>query len=65
MCFEFFSIILISYLFLYKLATYHWKGLEESYNFVVEALQSKLTCKSCSNKISNTFIPQENIPMAT
>lgn len=28
-------IIVISYLFLYKLATYHWKGLKENYNFVV------------------------------
>jgi len=29
------TITIISYLFLYKLVTYYWKGLEENYNFVV------------------------------
>jgi len=26
---------IIAYVFLYRGATYHWKGLKESYNFVV------------------------------
>jgi hypothetical protein len=25
----------------YKLVTYHWKGVEESYNFVVESISIK------------------------
>jgi hypothetical protein len=33
---NFFVITTISHLFLYKLAKYHWKGLEEGYNFVIE-----------------------------
>jgi len=33
---KFLAIIIISYLFLYRLVTYHSKVLEESYNFVVE-----------------------------
>jgi hypothetical protein len=28
------TIIVISFLFLYVIVTYHWKGFEESYNFV-------------------------------
>jgi hypothetical protein len=31
-------IIIISYLFLYRLTTYHWKALEENYNFVVQSM---------------------------
>jgi hypothetical protein len=30
-----FAIILISYLFLYRFLTYHWKGLEDSYNLII------------------------------
>jgi hypothetical protein len=37
-----FVITTISCLFLYRLATYHWKGIEEGYNFAV----------------GNTFVPQ-------
>jgi hypothetical protein len=40
------AIIIISYLFLYKLATYHWKCLEGNYNFIVG---------------SYTFAPQGNL----
>jgi hypothetical protein len=39
------AIIVISYLFLYRLVTYHWKGLEESYNFVVENILIKTQMK--------------------
>jgi hypothetical protein len=30
-----FAITTISCLFLYRLVNYHWKGLEEGYNFVI------------------------------
>jgi hypothetical protein len=33
---NFLAITFISCLSLYRLATYHWKGFEERYNFVVE-----------------------------
>ncbi len=36
------------------LARYHWKGLEESYNFVVEITLIKIHMqKLCSHKVSN------------
>jgi hypothetical protein len=62
-CFKFFlSIIVISYLFLYKLATYHWKGFEESYKFVNGSISIKTHIqKLCSYKVSNTFIHRENM----
>jgi hypothetical protein len=58
----FLLIIVISYLFLYKLATYHWKGLEESCNFVIESISIRIHMqKLCSYKVSNTHIHQENM----
>jgi hypothetical protein len=35
-CFEIFATMIISYSFLYRLATYHWKAFKEGYNFVFE-----------------------------
>jgi hypothetical protein len=40
-CYKYFTIIIISCSFLYRLATYHWKGFEESYNFVVGSISIK------------------------
>jgi hypothetical protein len=37
-----FAIIIIFYSFLCKLATYYWKGCEESYNFVVGSIPIKI-----------------------
>jgi hypothetical protein len=37
-----FAITNISCLFLYSFATYHWKGFEESYNFVVANILIKI-----------------------
>jgi uncharacterized membrane protein len=31
----FLTIIVISYIFLYRLVIYHWESLHENYNFVV------------------------------
>jgi hypothetical protein len=36
------TIGVISYLFLYMRMIYHWKGLEENYNFVVESISIKI-----------------------
>jgi hypothetical protein len=53
-----FAIIVISILFLYAIATYHWKSFEESYNFVSGNASIKIHMqKLCSNKILNTFVP--------
>jgi hypothetical protein len=40
-----FAIRTIPCLLLYKLVTYHWKGLEESYNFVVGSILIKFYMK--------------------
>jgi len=37
-----FAIIIISFLFLYSLVTYHWKGLKERYNFVIGNISIKI-----------------------
>ncbi len=39
------AIIIISYLFLYRLATYHRKALEENYNFVIESMSITIHMK--------------------
>jgi len=53
-----FAITVISFLFLYVIATYHWKGFEESYNFVGGNISIKIHMQTLwSNKILNTFIP--------
>ncbi len=39
------AITIISYLFLYKLVTYYWKGFEENYNFVVGSTSIKTHMK--------------------
>jgi hypothetical protein len=45
-------------LFLYMLATYHWKGFEKSYNFVFTCTSIKIHMKKlCSNKVSSTIAP--------
>jgi hypothetical protein len=43
---NFLAIIIISYLFLHMLVTYHWKYLNKSYNCVLEALQLEFKWKS-------------------
>ncbi len=42
--------------------TYHWKDLEESYNFVIESISIKAhTKKLSSHKVSNTItLPRNN-----
>jgi hypothetical protein len=40
-CSKFLGITIISYLFLYRFVTFHWKGLEENYNFVVQSISIK------------------------
>jgi hypothetical protein len=63
-----FAITTISCLFLYRLATYHWKGLEVGYNFVVGNTSIKIHMKKLwLNKISDTFVPQGTwlLPWAT
>jgi hypothetical protein len=58
-CSKFFSMIIISCSFLYRLVTYHWKGLEDNYNYVVEGISIKIHMqKLCSNKVLDTFVPQ-------
>jgi len=37
---------------LYKIVTYHWKGSNENYNFIVENISIKIHMK----KISNIFV---------
>jgi hypothetical protein len=39
---NFFAITTISYLFLYKLVTYPWKGLKKRYNFMVGNTSTKI-----------------------
>jgi hypothetical protein len=56
-----FAMIIISYLFLYRLANYYWKGLKENYNYVVRSIPIKTYMqKLCSHKFSNTFVPQKH-----
>jgi hypothetical protein len=56
---NFFAMIIISGLFLYKLVTYHWKGLKENYNYIVEGISIKIHMQKLqSNKVLNTFVPQ-------
>lgn len=43
----------------YKLATYHWKSLKESYNFVIGNISIKIYMKNLkAHKIFDTFVPQ-------
>jgi hypothetical protein len=48
-------------LFLYRFATYHWKGLEEDYNFMVEKTINQNSYTKVmiiqSFKVSNTYAP--------
>jgi len=54
-----FVITIMSFFKKYVIATYHWKGFKESYNFVGENISIKIYMqKSQSNKIFNKFIPQ-------
>jgi len=43
--FRIFFIIIVMFFNIYTLATYHWKGLEENYNFVVENILIKIHMK--------------------
>jgi hypothetical protein len=43
-----------SHIFLYKLVTYHWKGFEKSYNFVVELCSWKYFNQNSHEKIMFT-----------
>jgi hypothetical protein len=59
---NFLTITVISYLFLYMLTTYYWKGFEESYNFVLENISIRTHMKKlCSHKVWNTFAPWRNM----
>jgi hypothetical protein len=52
-----FAITIISCSFLYKLATYPWKGFKEGYNFVVVNISITTHIqKLSSHKVSNTFV---------
>jgi hypothetical protein len=52
-----FAITTISCLFIYSLTTYLWKGLEESYNFVIQNISIKIHMQKLQlNKILNTFV---------
>jgi hypothetical protein len=42
---NFFATMTISYSFLYRLATYHWKAFKEGYNFVLENTSIKIHMK--------------------
>jgi hypothetical protein len=56
--FRFFCNQTISCSFLYWLVTYHWKVLEEKYNFVAESISIRIHMKKLqSNKVSNIFVP--------
>jgi uncharacterized membrane protein len=56
------AVIIILYLFLYRLVTCQWKAFEESYNFVIERILIKIHMKIlCSHKILNTIIPWGNM----
>jgi hypothetical protein len=44
-CFKLSPITTISCLFLYGLVTYHWKGLEIDYNFVVRNISIRIDMK--------------------
>jgi len=58
----FLTITVISFYFLLRFATYHWKGLKEKYNFVVGNTSIKAHMKKlCSHKVSNTFSPRWNM----
>jgi hypothetical protein len=53
-----FAIIVISFLFSYVIATYHWKGFEKNYNLVGGNISIKIHMQMLLlNKILNTFIP--------
>jgi hypothetical protein len=59
---SFLTIAIISYLFLYRLATYHWNDFEENYDFVDENTLIKTHMqKLWLNKVSDTFAPQGNM----
>jgi hypothetical protein len=63
-----FVITIISCLFLYCFITYHWKGFEKIYNFIVGNISIKIHMQNLrSKKISNTFVPHETwlLPHAT
>jgi hypothetical protein len=43
---------------LYKFMTYHWKGVENGYNFVVGSTSIRIHMKKlCLHKVLNTFVP--------
>jgi hypothetical protein len=53
-----FVITIISFLFLYVIMTYHWKGFEKNYNFVGGNTSIKIHMKKLrTNKNLNTFVP--------
>jgi hypothetical protein len=57
----FFSFETISWLFLYMLATYHWKGIHESYNFVLGSTSIIIHMKKLqSHKILDVIVPREH-----
>jgi len=58
----FLTIIIISFLFLYKLAIYHCKGFNDNYNFVVENILIIIHIqKLWSHKILDTFAHKKNM----
>jgi hypothetical protein len=59
---NFFVIVIISLLFLYSLAAYHWKGLKKIYNFVVGNISIKIHMQKLWLIFFNqTFIPKDNL----
>jgi len=51
------TITIISRFFIYKLVTYHWKGLKESYNFVIESISIEIHMQKLWSH--NIFLPME------
>jgi hypothetical protein len=62
-CSEFFSNHNhIIFVYIYMFLTYHWKGLEESYNFVIGSTSVRPHMKKLwSHKVFDTFFPWGNM----
>jgi hypothetical protein len=55
---NFFAMIIISSSFVYRLVTYHWKGLKENNSYVVESISIKIHMQKLrANKVLNIFVP--------
>jgi hypothetical protein len=63
--FQIFFIIIVMFLNIYSLATYHWKGLEKNYNFVVENILIKIHMKKLQSKKFKYICSLRNMPIPT